>query len=611
MRVRFVVGVVLALTVGACVRSSRCCDPCVPTGAEPRVVYAPAPAPTSVLGPVKPVAPPAPRPSIETLRLQTALLAKEVAALDPAARGARLGDALSREPRLVEGMSPGAWAALAPQALLVYDVSRLVEIAPDLPVAAIDSMTAHEEISDDPTDPRVARFANELRATLAAGAVYVHPSGAVLVASEPDRVAAVDAAVESVARVGTGVARLEIDVESVLPEDMAKRLGVGTPDGPWKKGASLEAAGPTGVSAPPDVYVRADAPSVPVTPMHLGVGVPSGSRFGSKHTTRTAYVQDFDLRAATGGGVADPIIGTIEAGTVVNVTHRPATATGPGALVVDLAWSELVEPVPTFQTTLENVSEAVTLDLPEVRFTRRAVAVPAVAGMAAFVRFHSVAFHVRVASIETNSPTTGPLVRRVAANESGTAARRAPAGADVAFRVGVSRAAAPAGAGSESVDAPLSVRVRTELGSAATVSMTNPVAYVRDFDVTPRAGSVIGDPVVATVEPGVSVSLRPHAGGDGRVVAAASIRVEDLDVPMRRVRLALGVGAPVTIDLPRTRVVVESTVASFEEGGANTWTLVGPAGRGDVVVVDLRREGPSAPATPSTPAPAALPVPAK
>lgn len=41
------------------------------------------------------------------------------------------------------------------------------------------------------------------------------------------------------------------------------------------------------------------------------------------------------------------------------------------------------------------------------------------------------------------------------------------------------------------------------------------------------------------------------------------------------------------------------------------WTLVGPAGRGDVVVVDLRREGPSAPATPSTPAPAALPVPAK
>ncbi len=345
--------------------------------------------------------------------------------------------------------------------------------------------------------------------------------------------------------------------------------------------------------------------------MHLGVGVPSGSRFGSKHTTRTAYLQDFDGVGAGESGPVDPIVGTIEAGTVVNVTHRPATATGPGSLVVELAWSELVEPIPTFQTTLANVPQAVTIDLPEVRLVRRSIVVPAVAGMAAFVGLKVAAFHVRVASIEATLPTTAPLVRRIAAGEPDAKSPRSPAAEDVTFHVGVTRVGAPEGSvfGGGDGTLALSLTLKTDLGSTASLSTTNPIFYVRDFDVEVASPAMIADPILGRAEPGFEVSVRPRRAEGGRIVVASSIRIEDLDTPLRRARVPLGAGTPVSIEFPRTHVVVESTVASFAAGESNQWTLIGPAGRADVVVVDLRLDGPGA--GDPAPAPAALPVPAK
>ena len=229
--------------------------------------------------------------------------------------------------------------------------------------------------------------------------------------------------------------------------------------------------------------------------------------------------------------------------------------------------------------------------------------------MAAFVDLRFAAFCVRVASIDATPPTTGPLVRRIAAGESESKTSRARAGDDVTFHVGVTRVAAPKGGVVGGGASGLSLVLKTELGSTASLSTTNPISYIRDFDVQLASAAMIADPIVGNVEPGFEVSVRPRASADGSVVLAATVRIEDLDAPLRRVRVPLGAGAPVQIEFPRTHVVVESTVASFAAGESKTWTLIGPAGRADVVFVDLRLGGPPDPVP--APAPAALPVPAK
>lgn len=595
MHLRSIVLLALPLTVGACARSSRCCPPC-PCDAPPSI---PTPSPRAAVEPISPTPPPVKPstvPSIETTRLAAALLVKELSRLEEAPRGARLAQELASRPSLVEGLSPAEWARLAPDSLRVYDASHLVEVAPDLPVsvadlASVDEPPARSDVLA--TNPRLMRFAHELRTRLRDASVYVHSSGALLVAS--NRLApTIDVEIEHAARVEPSVARIDVDVFG-RGDAAAARLGVGATGGAWIDGTALPGSGPAEAPAPV-VHVRKDAPALAATPSHLGVCVPSGSRIGAKRTVRVAYIQDFDAPTDAGPAVADPIVGTIEAGLVVHVTHRPAVGPGPGSLVVELAWSELVEPIPTFQTTLTDAEHPVTIDLPEVRLVRRSIAVPAIAGMAAFVDLSLVAFHVRVAALDSLGATSGPLVRRIDADPPHP---RATTRDTATFRAAATRSSATHPSPLERAEpVPMPV-ITTEFGSEASLAALEPVSYVQDFDVERTPGAAIANPIIATASPGIEVRVRPRRDEGARVVAMTTVRVEDL-LAMRRVRTSLGRGAPVTIELPRTRVVVETSVDSFAPGEARSWALGGPAGSDDPVRVSLQYVDSVAPA--STPA---------
>jgi hypothetical protein len=85
-------------------------------------------------------------------------------------------------------------------------------------------------------------------------------------------------------------------------------------------------------------------------------------------------------------------------------------------------------------------------------------------------------------------------------------------------------------------------------------------AYVRDFEVEVANGSFVFDPIVAVVRDGFTlrVTASPGKAGIGLALHAAWA---DLMRPIPTFTTTLGVGTPVTIQLPEVRQVqVEATV---------------------------------------------------
>ncbi len=524
----------------------------------------------------------------EVARLRAVLLQAEVARLAPEARGARVRTVLSKEPELISGLAPGGWAALAPDSVWVYDATALAALAPDMPVGVV-------EYGNDPAKPagefgvdsRIVRFADDLRRALPRGWVLVHPAGAVLVAHPAGSDAEVDAAIDRASRVGSGIARLEVDL---LPEqDVGLPLDIGAAGSPWTKTGSIPPSFPG--SAPTERYERAGAAEFAASPQRLHLDVPSGSRCGSKRTTATSYVQDFDNEIGSVLRWSEPVIGTIEAGFSVNATHQPASASEVASLTLGLTWSDLVEPIPTFTATTTPFLPAVTIDLPELRLQRVTVSMPAVRGTAIFVPMRVVGFLVRVASIEPMAPPTGHLVRRVRAGEPFPAPGAFPEGNQVpsTYHITLSRSPSSADPRSGACDATASLDVTSGAGESVTTAVTRSVSYISDFDVELASPALIADPIIGTIASGVEVGLRSRSLEGGSSVAVGAIRFTHLDLPMRRYTFSVAVGKPLTtLQLPRTRMVVESFAANFAPGGSNRWSLIGPAGPNDATIVDVR-----------------------
>jgi general secretion pathway protein D len=91
---------------------------------------------------------------------------------------------------------------------------------------------------------------------------------------------------------------------------------------------------------------------------------------------QVAYVKDFDVEIAQGSSIADPIIGVIEDGVVLDV--RPVVSADRRFITLELrpTVAQLQRPMETFVTTLGVSGNSVTLHLPEVEISRVRTSVP-------------------------------------------------------------------------------------------------------------------------------------------------------------------------------------------------------------------------------------------
>ncbi len=88
-----------------------------------------------------------------------------------------------------------------------------------------------------------------------------------------------------------------------------------------------------------------------------------------------AYIQDFDVEVAQTAFIADPQIGVIPDGIVLDVRPTVSADRRYITLEVQTTVANLTRPIPTFSTTLGGTTGSVTIQLPEVRVSNAATTV--------------------------------------------------------------------------------------------------------------------------------------------------------------------------------------------------------------------------------------------
>jgi type II secretory pathway component GspD/PulD (secretin) len=80
-----------------------------------------------------------------------------------------------------------------------------------------------------------------------------------------------------------------------------------------------------------------------------------------------SYIQDFDVEVAQTSFIADPIVGIVQDGLTLDV--RPTVSNDRKWITLELqpTVADLIEPIPTFATTLASSFSPVIIQLPELR----------------------------------------------------------------------------------------------------------------------------------------------------------------------------------------------------------------------------------------------------
>ena len=91
--------------------------------------------------------------------------------------------------------------------------------------------------------------------------------------------------------------------------------------------------------------------------------------------TQLTFIQDFDVEVAQTAFIADPIIGVIQDGLVLDV--QPTVSHDRKYITVQLkpTIANLVRPIPTFTTSLGAFTTPVTIQIPELQVQRAATTV--------------------------------------------------------------------------------------------------------------------------------------------------------------------------------------------------------------------------------------------
>lgn len=100
------------------------------------------------------------------------------------------------------------------------------------------------------------------------------------------------------------------------------------------------------------------------------------------------------------------------------------------------------------------------------------------------------------------------------------------------------------------------------------ISIKNQQAYVQDYDVEIATGASIADPIIAVVEEGVTLDVRPVVSADRRYITM-ELRptVATLQRPIRSITTGLANLTPVTIQLPELDIQKVRTTVPIPDGG--------------------------------------------
>ncbi len=104
--------------------------------------------------------------------------------------------------------------------------------------------------------------------------------------------------------------------------------------------------------------------------------------------------------------------------------------------------------------------------------------------------------------------------------------------------------------------------------SRASMSVLRHTSYIRDFEVEIAQASAIANPVVDVVRDGVVLDVRPVVSADRKFITM-ELRptVMQLQLPIPTFTTTLGVGQPVTIQLPSTTLQRVRTTVTMPDGG--------------------------------------------
>jgi Flp pilus assembly secretin CpaC len=118
---------------------------------------------------------------------------------------------------------------------------------------------------------------------------------------------------------------------------------------------------------------------------------------------------------------------------------------------------------------------------------------------------------------------------------------------------------------SEQITAP---RLLVYNNSRASMSVLRHTSYIRDFEVEIAQASAIANPVVDVVRDGVVLDVRPVVSADRKFITM-ELRptVMRLETPIPTFTTTLGVGQPVTIQLPTTTLQRVRTTVTMPDGG--------------------------------------------
>jgi type II secretory pathway component GspD/PulD (secretin) len=122
---------------------------------------------------------------------------------------------------------------------------------------------------------------------------------------------------------------------------------------------------------------------------------------------------------------------------------------------------------------------------------------------------------------------------------------------------------------SERVELVTAPRVLVFNTARSNLTVMNQVAYVQDYDVEIAQAASIADPIIAVVQDGVILDVRPVVSADRRFVTL-ELRptVAELKRPIRTLTTSLGVsGNSVTIQLPELEVSRVRTSVPMPDGG--------------------------------------------
>ncbi len=121
---------------------------------------------------------------------------------------------------------------------------------------------------------------------------------------------------------------------------------------------------------------------------------------------------------------------------------------------------------------------------------------------------------------------------------------------------------------SERVELVTAPRILVHNTARANLSILNQVAYVQDFDVEIAQAASIADPIVAVIQDGVILDVRPVVSADRRFITL-ELRptVATLTRPIREVVTTLGSQNSVTIMLPEVEIQRIRTSIPIPDGG--------------------------------------------